>query len=211
MEGKEAEISKVKMLSKLAMEKEFLLNVLALPPYIGKPELEVFYLLLKARQDHFLGVTDAYNHLYKEHLSQPKEKRPRYNKARDKKYYIGKGKIMSKLQDAGLIKQEYDEKSKRKTWRLKITLHWNNTIITPEKAEKQGIKPNSLITQSIYEWTDEQLITGLEGYVYHNNPRIELEAEEIFLLKKMSIEELEGVTNDIITVLDMRQKTTTEV
>lgn len=204
MERKEHLILNVATIRKAFMEKELLLNIIALPDTIGKPELEAYYLLLKGRKKVLSHLDEAYYYLIDNHVIGPKEMRPMHNKRRDRKEYLGKNGILKRLEAAGLLEREYDaRKKKKRTWRTKIVLKWPHRVLEDEQAKEGGIVGQAM-KESFFTWTDEHLIQGLEGYLYRGNPELTITKKERQDLERMSIKELEEELNGYITLMGIR-------
>lgn len=187
-------------------ERDFLLNIANLPDYIGRRELEIYLIILKAKK-RFSSLADIYTFLLTEHLSKEKERRPQYNKQKDKKYYLAKNDgVLSNLFRAGLLQRLPDPDLRRKTWKNKIVPTWKNSVVSKAKINKYEAK-GAFLPMTEFDFTEEELITGLEGYIYHGKPGFILKKKEIEELSKMTTELLWEDIKSTISLLTVRQYT----
>lgn len=181
-------------LRNLLLEREFFLHIASLPDNIQRAELEAYYLILKAPNNkRFSSMTEIYNYLIKEHLSQTKLERPKYMTKRDKKYFLGRDGILTKLHNARLLVKQHTEKFKKskKTWK-----HFIITTAGFQTVNNFVIVPNAgLRGQCDLSFTAEELLTGLEGYLYNNKPQFQIPKKELDKLQNIDIEDLRELTN----------------
>lgn len=190
---KEQAIKQYENLRSIILEKEFLAVLLGIKeesPDIGRPELEAYLFILRSH-DTFGSLTDIYNVIYK-------SANPKKYLNQDKKLYFGENGILKRLQRAELILQGRTTGNKKKTWSKRtFVTSWKRVVMRNVYLPNAGSYQGDISL----EFTEEQIILGLQSYLYDEKLHFPLTKQEVKELEEMSFEDLRIATNKMLSWL----------